>query len=343
MTTAQVNLDFTPSNTPWDSCILALSWLQGECKTNHIYYKPFTASAMTTSISILILAFLQGLLLLHYVPSGNSFQIPSRSSHWSRQSFIGRSTGTLGMAQGTPDRRPWNFFRFLQQTSRFMSPFPSPIPSSSASNGVGGYWEEGPVPPGTVLWRPGNSNNDPTTTGTRNNIFTFAPLDDVVMGGVSSSTFDGATGIWKGIVTDANNGGFVGIRSTPLPLNVIQKIDLSRCRGIEWTLAGTDKDMRLKVVLRDSTEFNGVGWTSSKDTTKSPSTSRLKSVVTLKVPFQGQVPCRFAKVISNAPPFDASNVKAFQLVYSKFEYDGALNPKFQTGDFEIQILEIRTY
>jgi hypothetical protein len=204
-----------------------------------------------------------------------------------------------------------------------------------------------------VLWRPtagiknyNNSNNIKTNDSsaqTRNNIFTFAPLDDVVMGGVSSSTFDGVRGIWRGTVTDANNGGFVGIRSTPLNNNNINVIDLSQCKGIEWTLAGTDTDMRLKVVLRDSTDFNGVGWTSSKDTTKSPSNSRLQSVVTLKVPFQGQVPCRFAKVMSNAPPFDPSNVKALQLVYSKFEYDGALNPKFQTGEFEIQIQEIRTY
>jgi Complex I intermediate-associated protein 30 (CIA30) len=290
-----------------------------------------------------ILVLVEGLLLLqHNVPRANSFKLASDLA-WGgavqsriRSSSLNEKTVTaLTMARGgSSDRnRPWNFFRFLQQSSRFVSVLP---PSKSVRPGGGNNINEGsPLPPGTVLWTAG----DPTTGGA--NIFTFAPLDDVVMGGASSSTFDGATGKWRGTVTDANNGGFVGIRSTPYG----GRIDLSRCKGIEWTLAGTAEDVRLKVVLRDSDEFNGVGWTSSKDTTKSPPAGarRLKSFVTLKIPFRGQVPCRFAKIVSDAPPFNTSNIKAFQLVYSKFEYDGALNPKFRTGDFEFQLQEIRTY
>ena len=58
---------------------------------------------------------------------------------------------------------------------------------------------------GETLWTPSSSEN----------FFRFSPLDDVVMGGASSSTIDNNTGIWKGTVTDANNGGFVGVRSVP--------------------------------------------------------------------------------------------------------------------------------
>ena len=57
------------------------------------------------------------------------------------------------------------------------------------------------------------------------NTFTFAPLDDVVMGGVSSSTFSSATGKWTGIVSESNSGGFIGIRSTPFS----NTLDMSEC------------------------------------------------------------------------------------------------------------------
>lgn len=288
-------------------------------------------------------------MLLQHLPNAASFLIahePSTASHHDGSSSRSSSrpfpmtatavVGPFSMARGgggggeSDQRRPWDFFRFLQQSSRFVTVLPSPSATFGAINGGR------PVPPGTLLWTAGGGGDAGTGT---TNVFTFSPLDDVVMGGASSSSFDGATGKWRGTVTDANNGGFVGIRSTPYA----DRIDLSRCKGVEWTLAGTDDDMRLKVVLRDSSEFNGVGWTSSRDTTKGPSGGRLKSFVTFRIPFREQVPCRFAKVMSDAPPFDPSNVKAFQLVYSKFEYDGALNPKFRTGDFEIQMKEIRTY
>jgi hypothetical protein len=238
-----------------------------------------------------------------------------------------RSVTSLNAQGDNNQRQSWDFFRFVKQSSRFVSLFPIRGAKSSSSSSSSKD-RQGKIQPGTVLWKAGD---------TKNNDFDFAPLDDVVMGGVSSSNFDTATGKWKGIVTDANNGGFIGIRSTPFV-----DYDLSACKGIEWTFAGTDNDMRLKVVLRDSTEFNGVGWTSSKDTTKSPLSS-FKTLVTLKIPFDKQIPTRFAKIVQDYPPFNKASVKAFQLTYSKFEYDGALNPKFQRGDFELQLLEIRSY
>jgi hypothetical protein len=52
------------------------------------------------------------------------------------------------------ERRPWNAFRFLQQSSKFVSlPF------------VGGRSKETVVRPGEVLWRLGDKNS-----------FTMAPL-----------------------------------------------------------------------------------------------------------------------------------------------------------------------
>lgn len=216
-------------------------------------------------------------------------------------------------------RKPWDILRFLRQSSRFMTIMPGSNPQKSS----------GTMKPGTVLWQAGN-----------NNPFTFGPLDDVVMGGASASTFDQATGKWKGVVTDANNGGFVGIRSTPT-----LDYDLAPCQGIEWTIrviqpttaTSMKKSLRLKIVVRDSTEFNGIGWSSSQDVTVSGSNC------VIRVPFNKQVPTRFARTTPTGEEFNKSNVKSFQLVYSKFEYDGEMNPNFVLGDFDFQLVQLRTY
>jgi outer membrane lipoprotein SlyB len=209
--------------------------------------------------------------------------------------------------QLSAERRPWNIVRFVQQSSRFVSPFPRTVTKKTLEKGV-------------TIWKAGASTNE----------FTFAPLDDVVMGGASSSTFDGATGKWTGEVTDANNGGFIGIRSTPFV-----EYDMSKCAGIQLRISpGNREALRLKVVLRDSTDFNGIGWTTSVNIEAKGST--------ITIPFNKQVPTRFAQTVLG-PTFGKDQVRGIQFVFSKFEYDGALNPKFRSGDFSVQVEEVKTY
>jgi hypothetical protein len=61
------------------------------------------------------------------------------------------------------------------------------------------------ISPESVLWSP-----------TSNSLgFEWGALDDVVMGGASESKIEVGSkfsGLWEGIVTTANNGGFAGIR-----------------------------------------------------------------------------------------------------------------------------------
>jgi outer membrane lipoprotein SlyB len=210
--------------------------------------------------------------------------------------------------------RPWDVFRFVQQSSQFVNvPF---VPRRAT--------DQRTVRPGDVLWRAG-ANGD--------NVFTMGPLDDVVMGGRSSSTFDGATGTWSGSVTDASNGGFVGIRSTPG-----FEWDMSKCKGLEWKvrlLEPSSQQRRFKFVVRDSSEFNGITWTTSKDL--KPST-----VSTVRLDFNNQIPALFARTVPDQT-FKKDNVVAVQIAYSKFEYDGKLNPKFSLGDMRLQLLELRAY
>lgn len=230
-----------------------------------------------------------------------------------------RSTTTT--TRLSAERRPWDIIRFVQQSSRFVvrNPF------SSSTKRI--------IEPGQTLWKAGGGGNS--------NDFTFAPLDDVVMGGASSSTFDSFTGKWTGDVTDANNGGFIGIRSTPFV-----EYDMSKCQGIQLRIivpsssssssSNNNKGktpFRLKVVLRDSIDFNGIGWTTSVDVSGSTKN---------QISFAKQVPTRFAKTVSG-PSFARDQVRGLQLVFSKFEYDGALNPTFRVGRFQIQVEEIQAY
>lgn len=157
------------------------------------------------------------------------------------------------------------------------------------------------------------------------------------MGGVSYSTLDNASGLWKGSVTDANNGGFVGIRSTP---NV--QLDMTQCGGLEWTFQTTQSmPRRLKVVLRDSTDFNGIAWTATVNVPNKPKQVKVKTPLNK----QSFVPTMFARIVEDAKDkgIDKTSITGLQLVYSKFEFEGALNQEFQVGDFDLQLLEVKAY
>lgn len=206
------------------------------------------------------------------------------------------------------ERKPWDAIRFVQQSIKFVTvPF------------VSGNTSSRNVKKGDVLWK---------VEDNLRNSFTMAPLDDVVMGGASSSTFESKTGIWSGSVTDANNGGFIGIRSTPA-----FQWNIQSCRGLEWKIKSYQPSLtRVKFVLRDSTEFNGITWTTSVNVQPGMNSVRML--------FDKQVPALFAKTIPDQT-FRKENVCAVQVAYSKFEYDGKLNPKFELGDVRLQLLELR--
>ncbi|KAL9178778.1 hypothetical protein ACHAXT_003909 [Thalassiosira profunda] len=243
--------------------------------------------------------------LLAISPSADAFAPqPSVSSR--------RGIALHASDDASKERRPWEFLRFVSQSSKFVTPPPLPF------LGGGRKGEARKAAPGETLWSPSSSDN----------IFSFAPLDDVVMGGASSSTADNNTGMWSGTVTDANSGGFVGIRSTPFRNGAA--LDMSGCKGVELRLRkGGGK--RFKFVVRDSTEFNGICWTTEFD-----------AGGTVQIPFSKQIPTVFAKTVPGTL-FDEKSVVGFQVAYSKFGFDGQLNKKFDLGEFALQILELKAY
>ncbi|XWS12487.1 hypothetical protein CRYUN_Cryun37aG0092400 [Craigia yunnanensis] len=167
----------------------------------------------------------------------------------------------------------------------------------------------------------------------------WGALDDVVMGGVSESTFQidrtggesgKPTGLFKGIVSTANNGGFTSIRTR----NFSTPEDLSAYDGLELRLKGDGR--RYKLIVRTSTDWDTVGYTASFDTIGGQWQS-------IRLPFSSLRPVFRARTVSDAPPFDPSNVVSFQLMFSKFEYDGKLNPTFVEGPFELPLSSVRAY
>ncbi|CAL9102099.1 unnamed protein product [Musa textilis] len=167
----------------------------------------------------------------------------------------------------------------------------------------------------------------------------WGALDDVVMGGVSESGFQvdpkgnedgGPTGLFKGVVSIANNGGFTSIRTK----NFSTPEDLSAYDGIEIRVKGDGR--RYKLILRTSSDWDTVGYTASFDTTK-------EKWETIKLPFSSFRPIFRARTVMDAAPFDPSKIISLQLMYSKFEYDGKLNPTFVEGSFQLPFSSIRAY
>eukprot|EP00892_Ulva_mutabilis_P002707 jgi/Ulvmu1/12437/UM009_0089.1 len=167
----------------------------------------------------------------------------------------------------------------------------------------------------------------------------WGPLDDVVMGGVSQSGLYRVRGagpagqdvaVFRGNVSVANNGGFASVRSR----NWEPALDLGAYEGLRVTLRGDGK--RYKFILRCSGAWDSVCYCLSVDTPKGEWT-------TLDLPFADFMPVFRAKIQPDAPPLDPSRISSAQFMLSKFEYDGALNPHFSAGLFELPIAQLAAY
>ena len=170
----------------------------------------------------------------------------------------------------------------------------------------------------------------------------WGAVDDVVMGGVSASSFavvensDGGgggakmMGLFSGNVTSANNGGFASTRTR----NLSPPLNLSAYDGIELKIKGDGQ--RYKLVIKTDAGWDGIGYTASFDTVPG-------EWQTVRQPFSSLVPVFRAKTMQGAAAFDPGNVVSLQLMISKFEYDGRLNPTFREGRFELPVEKIAAY
>ncbi len=160
----------------------------------------------------------------------------------------------------------------------------------------------------------------------------WGAVDDVVMGGVSASNLKigNQKAIFSGMVTTDNNGGFVSVRCK----NFNPPWDLSAYQGIRLRIKGDGK--RYKFISRCEGKWDGISYCYSFDTI-------VNSWMTIDISFSELIPVFRAKTVNNADKFDAKTVYSCQLMLSKFEYDGNLNPHFQAGFFSLEIESIKAY
>ncbi|MEL6440934.1 MAG: CIA30 family protein [Cyanobacteria bacterium J06621_8] len=160
----------------------------------------------------------------------------------------------------------------------------------------------------------------------------WGAVDDVVMGGVSQSNLRliNDRAFFAGMVSTDNNGGFASVRTR----NFDQPLDLSDYEGIELRVVGDGK--RYKFITRCEGQWDGVGYCYSFDTVYNFPT-------TVRIPFRDLIPVFRAKTVQEAEPFDRAKVYSLQLMLSKFEYDGNLNPKFEPGSFQLEIEYLKAY
>jgi len=161
---------------------------------------------------------------------------------------------------------------------------------------------------------------------------TWGAVDDVVMGGVSESSIRLAnnTALFTGNVSTENSGGFASVRTR----NFDCPLNLSQYKGIELRVKGDGK--RYKFILRTETKWDGIAYSYSFDTANGEWT-------TVRIPFSHLTPVFRAKTLENTEPFASNHIYALQLMLSKFEYDKALNPKFEPGPFQLQVESIKAY
>ncbi|OLP16369.1 complex I intermediate-associated protein 30 (CIA30) [Leptolyngbya sp. 'hensonii'] len=221
----------------------------------------------------------------------------------------------------TPPRPVWDASRFLQTLVYFEA---VPVVSWVQRMLSGGT----PIPPFqpevNVLFDFGQST---TPLGER-----WGSLDDGVMGGVSTSSFSSSAGaaLFSGVVSTANSGGFASVRTR----NFEPPLDLSSCAGLELRIKGDGQ--RYKFLIRDEETWDSVAYASSFDTVAD-------QWLTIQLPFTQMVPVFRAKTVNTARRLNTAQIRSLQLMLSKFEYDGVLNPHFVSGEFRLLIQSIRLY
>ena len=160
----------------------------------------------------------------------------------------------------------------------------------------------------------------------------WGAVDDVVMGGVSQSeirlTETGA--LFAGNVSTANSGGFASVRTR----NLDPVIPLANYEGVQLRIKGDGN--RYKFLLRTEAKWDGTAYSYAFDT-------QPDAWLDIQIPFNQLTPVFRAKTLPDAPPIDRDRICSWQLMLSKFEYDGALNPHFTPGLFQLQIAAIKAY
>jgi len=158
------------------------------------------------------------------------------------------------------------------------------------------------------------------------------PLDDVIMGGNSSSAWvQGAenTAVWQGDLVFFG-GGFCGTRSMQLDR------DLSKFDGISLRVKGDGQRYKLNLKTSYNAAMPEYTYQAGFDTVDGEWT-------TIDLPFNSFVPVKMGNELSDAPALDASLVSTLGMVLSRFEFNGLPNPRHREGPFRLEVQHMAAF
>jgi monofunctional biosynthetic peptidoglycan transglycosylase len=147
----------------------------------------------------------------------------------------------------------------------------------------------------------------------------WASIDDVVMGGVSTSEMVLADGYasFQGTVSFENNGGFASVRSRP------DRHDLSTCDGLVLKVRGDGR--RYGFRLRTSASFDGVSYQAEL----APPAGEWQEV---RLPFEAFGPVFRGRRVADHPPLDPAEIRTLGILIAR-----------QKGPFRLDIAWLGCY
>ena len=165
-------------------------------------------------------------------------------------------------------------------------------------------------------------------------------LNDSIMGGSSQAGCRvGPEGLFLEGELVEEGGGFVSCRSPKL----MPALDLSAYQGLQLEVDGEGRTLKLAIASRDGvfglTERipGGLRWVAPIPTNASGTTI-------IEIPFaslQATVRAKPAPLPFRSLRFDPSGISQLQLLHSKFNESGELNPGFRPGQIRILLRCIR--
>lgn len=164
----------------------------------------------------------------------------------------------------------------------------------------------------------------------------WSTLNDTIMGGRSSGRCSaGSEGLlMEGEVVE-EGGGFVSCRSA----DFVPPLDLGAYSALALELDGDGRRYKLAIACADrvtgAAELipGGLRWVAEFDTEPAGTTR-------VVVPFQRLTPSVRARPVGFPLRFDPRRIRRLQLLHSKFNDSGGLNPGFRAGPLRLMLRRI---
>ncbi len=184
---------------------------------------------------------------------------------------------------------------------------------------------------------PGATALQPLLLVTGDGFSGWSSLNDTIMGGRSSGSCSaGPQGLVMQSQVVEEGGGFVSCRSPEF----VPPLNLARYGALEFELEGDGRRYKLAIACADrvtgAAELipGGLRWVAEFAT-------EAQGVSRVVVPFSRLTASVRARPLGIPLRFDPGRIKRLQLLHSKFNDSGGLNPGFRAGPLRLGVRSIR--